>query len=165
MADPYLAGVVDATVDMEPRDESPVDAVDEAVVEGQLAEQTDRLDALASCFPAGTVSGAPKVRAMEIIAALEGRARGLYSGAFGYLGLAAAGSTAPVDLAMTIRSAVVSPSSVTIGGGGAVVADSDPEAEWDEMLHKVAAVWQAVSATSAGDPGGLVRRPHRLALG
>lgn len=136
-----------------------------STVRGRLADGEDAVSCVAALFPGGSMTGAPKPRTMEIIAALEGRARGLYSGAFGYLGLAAAGGTAPVDLAMTIRSAVVSPSSVTIGGGGAVVADSDPGAEWDEMLHKVAAVWQAVAATSAGGPGGLVRRPHRLALG
>lgn len=136
-----------------------------STVRGRLADGEDAVSCLAALFPGGSMTGAPKPRTMAIIAALEGRARGLYSGAFGYLGLAAAGSTAPVDLAMTIRSAVVSPSAVTIGGGGAVVADSDPEAEWDEMLHKVAAVWQAVAATSAGDPGRGVRRSHRLALG
>jgi len=130
-----------------------------STVRGRLAAGQDALSCVAALFPGGSMTGAPKPRTMEIIAALEGRARGLYSGAFGYLGLATSDDThgagtgleaaAPADLAMTIRTAVLDAGGVSIGGGGAVVADSDPQAEWDEMVHKVSAVWRAVAAVEA----------------
>ncbi|MFP5334869.1 MAG: anthranilate synthase component I family protein [Actinomycetes bacterium] len=130
-----------------------------STVRGRLAAGEDALSCLAALFPGGSMTGAPKPRTMEIIAALEEAPRGLYSGAFGYVGLPVGAGGAPVDLAMTIRSAVVTRDAVTIGGGGAVVADSDPHAEWHEMLHKVSAVFQAVAAvTPAARPATAARR-------
>ena len=90
-------------------------------VEGRLAEDRDRLDALASCFPAGTVSGAPKIRAMEIISELEPTRRGIYAGAIGYLDFAG-----NLDCCITIRTIRIKDGRAFIQAGAGIVADSNP---------------------------------------
>jgi anthranilate synthase component 1 len=112
-----------------------------SVVEGRLAEGCDRLDALASCFPAGTVSGAPKVRAMEIIAELEPSRRGVYCGAIGYLS-----RTGAMDTSIVIRTYQALGDRVYFGAGGGIVADSDPEQEYRETLDKARALIAALAA-------------------
>ncbi len=116
-----------------------------SVVEGTLARGKDRLDALASCFPAGTVSGAPKVRAMEIIAALERDRRGVYAGAIGYLDFAG-----NLDCCITIRTVVMEGGRARVQAGAGVVADSDPAAEYQETRDKARAVLRAIELAEAG---------------
>ena len=119
-----------------------------STVEGRLREGLDALDAIAACFPAGSMTGAPKRRAIELLERWEGGARGVYSGAFGYLG--ADGSA---DLAMVIRSILVEGSGrasvATIGAGGGVTALSDPEAEVAEMRLKARALLRALGAADS----------------
>ncbi|HEX9637972.1 MAG TPA: anthranilate synthase component I family protein [Acidobacteriota bacterium] len=110
-------------------------------VRGRLAPGRDALDALFAAFPAGTVSGAPKVRAMQILAELEGSRRGLYAGAVGYLG--ADGS---LDTCITIRTLVFTPQGVELRVGAGVVADSEPQRELEETEAKAAALIQALAA-------------------
>ncbi|HEY2916801.1 MAG TPA: anthranilate synthase component I family protein [Candidatus Limnocylindrales bacterium] len=107
-------------------------------VEGRLAPALDALDALRSVFPAGTLSGAPKVRAMQLIAGAEGERRGLYGGAVGYLGY-----DGNLDTAITIRSAVLREGRAHVHTGAGIVAGSSPEAEFDETEHKAAALRRA----------------------
>ncbi|HET7676548.1 MAG TPA: anthranilate synthase component I family protein [Candidatus Limnocylindrales bacterium] len=107
-------------------------------VEARLHPERDALDALRSVFPAGTLSGAPKVRAMQLIAELEGERRGLYGGAVGYLGY-----DGNLDTAITIRSAVLSGGKVHLHAGAGIVAGSVPEREFEETEHKVAAMRRA----------------------
>ena len=98
----------------------------------------DAFDVLKATFPAGTISGAPKVRAMEIIAEFEPIKRGLYSGAVGYLGF-----NGDMDLAIAIRTAVVKDGTLHVQAAAGIVADSDPESEYQETLHKMRAVLRA----------------------
>lgn len=105
-------------------------------VTARLAEGLDALDVLAAAFPAGTVSGAPKVRAMEIIRELEGRARGPYAGCIGWLGLDRGGVN--LDTGITIRSMWVRDGKLFWQAGGGIVHDSDPELEWKEVCNKSA---------------------------
>jgi anthranilate synthase component 1 len=114
-------------------------------VEGQLAAGEDRLDALVSCFPAGTVSGAPKVRAMEIIAELENRRRGVYAGAVGYLDFAG-----NLDFCITIRTVVIEKGRAYVQAGAGIVADSSPAAEYEETRDKARAVIQALELAQRG---------------
>ena len=116
-----------------------------STVEGKLAEENDRLDALASCFPAGTVSGAPKVRAMEIIAELENRRRGVYAGAVGYLDFAG-----NLDFCITIRTVVMEKGRAYVQAGAGIVADSNPAAEYEETRDKAKAVIQALELAQQG---------------
>jgi len=116
-----------------------------SVVEGTLAPGKDRLDALASCFPAGTVSGAPKVRAMEIIASLERDRRGVYAGAVGYLDFAG-----NLDCCITIRTVVMENGRARVQAGAGIVADSDPAAEYQETKDKARAVLRALELAEAG---------------
>ncbi|MEM7052482.1 MAG: chorismate-binding protein [Acidobacteriota bacterium] len=109
-------------------------------VVGELAEGRDGLDALVACFPAGTVSGAPKIRAMEIIDDLEPEARGLYAGAVGYFGFAG-----DVDTCITIRTLVVRGDETSVTAGAGIVADSQPSREADETENKAAALLAAVA--------------------
>jgi anthranilate synthase component 1 len=111
-----------------------------STVEGELADGSHPLDALAVTFPAGTVTGAPKRRAMELIAGAEPTARGPYAGAVGYLTFAG-----DLDFCITIRTAVVAGGQVQIQTGAGIVADSDPEAELQETKAKAAALLSAVS--------------------
>jgi anthranilate synthase component 1 len=116
-----------------------------SVVEGQLAEGNDRLDALVSCFPAGTVSGAPKVRAMQIINELEPTRRGLYAGAVGYLDFAG-----NLDFCIAIRSILLEGGKAYIQSGGGIVADSNPTAEFEETRDKARAMIRALEIAQAG---------------
>jgi anthranilate synthase component 1 len=115
-------------------------------VEGILAEGLDRFDALSSCFPAGTVSGAPKIRAMQIIAGLEGEPRGLYAGAVGY-----AGFNDILEFAIAIRTLRVRNGTAQFSTGAGIVADSVPEKEFDETEFKARALVHALEL-AGGDP-------------
>ena len=115
-------------------------------VEGRLAPQHDALDALRAVFPAGTLSGAPKVRAMQLIAAAEQERRGLYGGAVGYLGY-----DGNLDTAITIRSAVLRDGQAHVHTGAGIVAGSVPEREFEETEHKAAALRRAIEL-AAGVP-------------
>ncbi|HEY7969797.1 MAG TPA: anthranilate synthase component I family protein [Candidatus Limnocylindrales bacterium] len=108
-------------------------------VEGRLRPDLDALDALRAVFPAGTLSGAPKVRAMQLIAAAEGERRGLYGGAVGYLGY-----NGNLDTAITIRSAVLRAGQAHVHTGAGIVAASVPEKEFEETEHKAAALRRAI---------------------
>jgi para-aminobenzoate synthetase len=107
-------------------------------VEGRLREGTGSVDAVRACFPGGSMTGAPKLRTMEIIDTLETEARGVYSGALGYLGCSGG-----ADLSIVIRTAVIADGEMQLGAGGAIVLGSDPVAEYDEMLLKTAAQMRA----------------------
>ena len=114
-------------------------------VEGRLAEGRDSLDALASCFPAGTVSGAPKIRAMEIIAELEVGPRGIYAGAVGYLDFGG-----HLDCCITIRTIVMKDGKAYVQAGAGIVADSDPSAEYRETCDKASALIRALKMAQSG---------------
>jgi len=114
-------------------------------VEGKLKPGLDALDVLKASFPAGTVSGAPKVRAMEIIDELEPVKRGIYAGAVGYLGF-----HGEMDLAIAIRTALVKDGEMHVQAGAGIVADSDPAAEWQETQNKARAVLRAAELAEQG---------------
>jgi anthranilate synthase component 1 len=116
-------------------------------VRGQLSPGHDALDVFRACFPAGTVSGAPKVRAMEIIDELEPERRGPYAGAVGYVGW---GATS-LDTAIAIRSALVLKDRVVVQAGAGIVADSEPAREFAETEAKAQAVLRALALAKAGD--------------
>jgi anthranilate synthase component I len=116
-----------------------------SVVEGKLAADCDRLDALVSCFPAGTVSGAPKIRAMEIVAELEPDRRGLYAGAVGYLDFAG-----NLDFCIAIRTIVMSGTKASVQAGAGIVIDSNPAAEFEETCSKARALTRALELASEG---------------
>jgi para-aminobenzoate synthetase len=116
------------------------------VVRGRLREGSDAIDCVRAAFPAGSMTGAPKLRTLEIIDRIEGRPRGVYSGALGFL---AVNGTA--DLSVVIRTLVASPEGNTIGAGGAIVAASDPEAELEEMLLKARPLLETVGGTLEAD--------------
>jgi len=113
-------------------------------VEAKLRPELDALDALRSVFPAGTLSGAPKIRAMQLIAAAEGERRGLYGGAVGYLGY-----DGNLDTAITIRSAVLKNGQAHVHTGAGIVARSVPESEFEETEHKAAALRRAIELAVA----------------
>ena len=108
-------------------------------VTGTLAKDYDGFDLLKATFPAGTLSGAPKVRAMELIAEYEKSPRGVYGGAVGYFSL-----TGDMDFAIVIRTLVKEGDVVTMRAGAGIVADSDPEKEYEETINKSKAVFEAV---------------------
>ena len=116
-----------------------------STVEGKLSDEHDRLDALAACFPAGTISGAPKVRAMEIIAELENRRRGVYAGAVGYVDFAG-----NLDFCITIRTVVIENGRAYVQAGAGIVADSNPAAEYEETRDKAKAVLAALELAQQG---------------
>jgi anthranilate synthase component 1 len=116
-----------------------------SIVEGKLADDRDRLDALVSCFPAGTVSGAPKVRAMQIIKELEPSGRGLYAGAVGYLDFAG-----NLDFCIAIRTVIMSKGKAYVQAGAGIVMDSNPAAEYDETHDKAKALLRALELAQAG---------------
>ena len=116
-----------------------------SIVEGRLDDRHDRLDALVACFPAGTVSGAPKVRAMEIIAELENRRRGVYAGAVGYLDFAG-----NLDFCITIRTVLIEGGHAYVQAGAGIVADSNPAAEYEETRDKARAVIRALELAQEG---------------
>jgi anthranilate synthase component 1 len=121
-------------------------------VEGALRDDLDAVDVLCATFPAGTVSGAPKVRAMEIIDELEPDKRGIYSGAVGYIGW-----NGNMDTAIAIRTAVIKDGVLHIQAGAGIVADSIPSREWMETMNKGRAIFRAVAMASAGLDDGLIR--------
>lgn len=114
-------------------------------VTGTLKKGKNAFDVLAATFPAGTVSGAPKIRAMEIIDELEPVKRGIYSGAVGYIGW-----TGNLDTAIAIRTAVIKDGKLHIQAGAGIVYDSVPQSEWDETMNKGRAVFRAVAMAEAG---------------
>jgi anthranilate synthase component 1 len=111
----------------------------------KLREDLDAIDVLKATFPAGTVSGAPKIRAMEIIDELEPVKRGIYSGAVGYLGW-----NGNMDTAIAIRTSIIQDGVLTIQAGAGIVADSQPENEWEETLNKGRATFRAVDMAAGG---------------
>jgi anthranilate synthase component 1 len=116
-----------------------------SVVEGRLAGDRDRFDALVSCFPAGTVSGAPKVRAMQIINELEPSGRGLYAGAVGYLDFAG-----NLDFCIAIRTIIMSSGRAYVQAGAGIVMDSNPTAEYEETRDKARALVRALELAQQG---------------
>jgi anthranilate synthase component I len=116
-----------------------------SIVEGRLSENHDRLDALVSCFPAGTVSGAPKVRAMQIIKELEPAGRGLYAGAVGYLDFAG-----NLDFCIAIRTVIMSNGMAYAQAGAGIVSDSNPAAEYEETRDKARALLRALDLAQQG---------------
>jgi anthranilate synthase component I len=114
-------------------------------VTGELADGLSSMDVLRATFPAGTVSGAPKIRAMEIIDEFEPVKRGIYSGAVGYLSW-----NGNMDTAIAIRTAVIKDKRLSIQAGAGIVYDSVPENEWAETMNKARAIFRAVSLAEAG---------------
>lgn len=110
-----------------------------STVEGELADGFDAVDCLFACFPAGTVSGAPKVRAMEIIAELEKEARHAYAGAIGYFSF-----SGNMDTCITIRTIIIHNGKAYVQAGAGIVADSIPEVEWQETRNKAKAMLLAI---------------------
>jgi para-aminobenzoate synthetase len=117
-----------------------------STVTGQLERERTPVDCVRACFPGGSMTGAPKLRTMDIIDDVERVARGVYSGALGYFGL-----DGSVDLSIVIRTIVLRPGATTIGAGGAIVMQSDPEEEFDEILLKARAPMTAIAQAVAGD--------------
>ncbi|HEV7770331.1 MAG TPA: aminodeoxychorismate synthase component I [Solirubrobacterales bacterium] len=116
-----------------------------STVTGVLEEERSGVECVRSCFPGGSMTGAPKLRTMEIIDDLEDEARGVYSGGLGYFGL-----DGVVDLSIVIRTIVMRPGRTTIGAGGAIVMQSDPEDEFDEILLKARAPMAAIAEAVTG---------------
>ncbi|MFZ5641154.1 MAG: anthranilate synthase component I family protein, partial [Bacillota bacterium] len=116
-----------------------------STVQGRLAPGSTGFDALKSCFPAGTLSGAPKIRAMEIIEELEPTRRGVYGGTIGYFGF-----TGNLDTCITIRTILVHKSMTYVQAGAGIVADSDPEREYDETINKAGALMETLLLKEVG---------------
>jgi anthranilate synthase component 1 len=114
-------------------------------VEGKLKPNLDAIDVLKATFTAGTVSGAPKVRAMEIIDELEPTKRGIYAGAVGYLSF-----NGDMDVAIAIRTAVIKDQMLYVQAGAGIVADSVPQSEWEETQNKAKAVVRAAEMVQTG---------------
>ena len=128
-----------------------------STVEGRLAPAVTSVDALHACFPGGSITGAPKIRAMEIIDELEPSARGVYTGAIGYLGF-----NGLADFNIAIRKMVCQNGMVHFHAGGGIVADSEPALEYEETLHKARGMMQALAETMAHEHDGLSRRQIRV---
>ena len=114
-------------------------------VRGKLKPELSALEALKACFPAGTVSGAPKIRAMEIITELEPADRGIYAGALGYLDF-----SGNLDTCIAIRTIVTKGKQALFQAGAGIVADSIPEREFDETLGKASALKAAIEFAERG---------------
>jgi len=119
-------------------------------VVGRLRKDLRPIDALRACFPAGTLSGAPKIRAMQIISELEPEGRGAYGGAIGFFGY-----NGNLETAITIRTAIVRDGVAHVQAGAGIVADSDPAAEYDECVSKAQALLTSVQLAE-----GLTARPE-----
>jgi anthranilate synthase component 1 len=113
-------------------------------VDGKLRPELDAIDALKACLPAGTVSGAPKVRAMQILDEMEPTRRGPYAGAVGYFDYGG-----NMDTCIALRTMVMTPGKIYIQAGAGIVADSDPTSEYQETLNKSKAMLRAVELTEA----------------
>ena len=116
-----------------------------SIVEGTLKPGLDAVEVLKATFPAGTVTGTPKVRAMEIIDELELVKRGVYAGAVGYLGY-----HGDMDLAIAIRTGVIKDRTLHVQAAAGIVADSVPESEWNETSMKARAMLRAAELATAG---------------
>jgi para-aminobenzoate synthetase len=114
-----------------------------STVRGRLRRDVAPWQGVRALHPGGSMTGAPKIRSMQILAALEGEPRGIYAGGIGFVGL-----DGEIDLAMAIRTLIVRPGEVSFGVGGAIVADSDPDAEIDELHAKAQAMIDAVAAVA-----------------
>jgi para-aminobenzoate synthetase component 1 len=110
-----------------------------STIKGELADGCDHIDCLRACFPGGSITGAPKIRAMEIIEELEPCRRKIYTGSMGYLGF-----NGETDLNILIRTMLHINGTYYFNVGGGIVADSDPEMEYDETLHKGRGIMQAL---------------------
>jgi anthranilate synthase component 1 len=115
-------------------------------VTGQLTDRRDAFDALAACLPAGTVSGAPKVRAMEIIDEIEPHRRGPYAGAVGYIDFAG-----NMDTCIALRTIVIQDDTAYVQVGAGIVADSVPAQEYEETMNKARGLLKAIELTSQRD--------------
>ncbi|HEX5853065.1 MAG TPA: aminodeoxychorismate synthase component I [Solirubrobacteraceae bacterium] len=135
-----------------------------STITGVLAEGRTPVDCVRACFPGGSMTGAPKLRTMEIIDDIERVARGVYSGALGYFGL-----DGSVDLSIVIRTIVMRPGLTTIGAGGAIVTQSDPEEEFEELLLKarapMSAIARAVTGSDAPEAWVVEREPQMATAG
>jgi anthranilate synthase component 1 len=116
-----------------------------SIVESEMRADKTALDVLKATLPVGTLSGAPKVRAMEIIDELEPVKRGIYGGAMGYLGW-----NGNMDMAIAIRTAVIKNERLFVQAGAGVVADSVPRLEWEETINKARAIFRAVELAGKG---------------
>ncbi len=114
-------------------------------IRGKIAEARDQFDVMAACFPAGTVSGAPKIRAMQIIDELEPEKRGPYAGSVGYFGF-----TGNMDFCITIRTFVMRGKNLWVQAGAGIVADSDPKKEFEETINKSLGLRRAVELAEKG---------------
>ncbi|MCB1573262.1 MAG: chorismate-binding protein, partial [Xanthomonadales bacterium] len=114
-------------------------------VEGELREGLNAADVLRATFPAGTVSGAPKIRALEVIRELEPIKRNIYAGAIGYIGW-----DGDTDTAIAIRTAVIQDGRLHVQAGAGIVFDSDPATEWEETMNKGRALFRAVTKAAGG---------------
>jgi len=114
-------------------------------IHGEIAEEKDQFDVMAACFPAGTVSGAPKIRAMQIIDELEPERRGAYAGSVGYFGF-----SGNMDFCITIRTFVMQGKNLWVQAGAGIVADSDPEKEFEETINKSLGLRRAVELAEKG---------------
>jgi len=114
-------------------------------VKGVIAQGKDQFDVMKACFPAGTVSGAPKIRAMEIIDELESDRRGPYAGAVGYFGF-----SGNMDFCITIRTFVMEGDNLWVQAGAGIVFDSDPEMEFEETINKSMGLRRAVELAEKG---------------
>jgi anthranilate synthase component 1 len=114
-------------------------------INGELEEGRDAFDLLRACFPAGTVTGAPKIRAMEIIEELERVRRGPYAGAVGYFGF-----SGNMDTCITIRTVLIAEGNAHVQVGAGIVADSNPEREYEETMNKAKGMIKAIEMAESG---------------
>ncbi len=119
-------------------------------VDGELASDKDAYDAIRACFPGGTITGAPKVRTMEIIEELEPVRRGIYTGSIGWIGF-----NGDLELNIVIRTLLAKDGWAHVQAGAGIVIDSNPEAEYRESLKKAEALWRAFEVGRTGDEGGV----------
>ena len=129
-------------------------------VTGKLREDKDFFDAFISCLPAGTVSGAPKLRAMEIIAELENEARGAYAGAIGYFGF----NGSSMDTCITIRTIIFKNGIAYVQAGAGIVSDSVPELEYEETVNKAKGMLKAIRIAEAAFPSKREEHQARMVI-